>query len=165
MKVKAWLSLGSNIDRERHLRAALGALSRQFGGLRSSSVYESRAVGFEGAPFLNMVVGIETDKSPDELKTLLRGIEVQEGRQREAGKFSARTLDIDLLTYGNQVIERHGKVLIPRDEITRYAFVLGPLAEVAGEERHPLFGTSYAELWAAQGPASNEMRRIELDLH
>ncbi len=147
MRVRSWLSLGSNIDRERHLSAAIKALGRIFGDLVLSPVYESEAVGFEGAPFLNMVVGVETGLPPELLLKSLRSIEDQAGRSRDGARFSARTLDIDLLTYGNQVITRDGRVEIPRADITRYAFVLLPLSHVAGEEQHPLTGKRYSELW------------------
>ena len=141
-----WVSVGSNIERGRHVRAAVDALARAFGSLRLSPVYETPAQGFEGDPFYNLVIGFETALPPQELHVLLRRIEGDNGRRRGAGKFSARTLDLDLLTYGDQVTDAGGKHL-PRDEITRYAFVLKPLADVAGGERHPELGQTYAELW------------------
>jgi 2-amino-4-hydroxy-6-hydroxymethyldihydropteridine diphosphokinase len=76
----------------------------------------------------------------------LRAIEEAHGRLRDGPKFSSRTLDIDLLTLGDQVVHA-GKLELPRDEILKYAFVLRPLADVAPEERHPLVGRSYRELW------------------
>ena len=145
--MRAWLSLGSNIDREHNIRSAVRELENIYGGLVRSSVYESAAVGTEGAHFLNMVVGIETDVSLTELSSRLRAIEEGHGRERGEDRFAPRTLDIDLLTYGDRIVRNGESVLLPRDEITRYAFVLRPLAEVAGAERHPLNGKSYRELW------------------
>ena len=142
-----WLSLGSNIDPRRQIPAALESLKRHFGELVVSPVYESRAVGFSGDNFHNLVVGVETKLTPRELAGALRHIESLHGRVRSAEKFSSRTLDIDLLTYGDRVIDEPG-VQVPRDEILRYAFVLLPLSEVAPDERHPVNGRTYRALWA-----------------
>ena len=144
---RVWISIGSNIDREHHIRAALRELRALFGVLRVSPVYETEAVGFEGDAFYNLVVGVETDRRPAELHRLMREIEARNGRQRRGSKFSSRTLDLDLLTYGNEVTDEGGKPL-PRDEILKYAFVLAPLADVAPGERHPETGQTYRELWA-----------------
>lgn len=144
--VRIWLSLGSNIDRERNIRAALHDLQAEFGPLRVSRVYESEAVGFSGDAFYNLVVGVDTDRPVSELIRLFRAIESAHGRTREGGGFASRTLDIDLLTYGEQVLELDG-LHLPRDEITRYAFVLLPLSELAGDSRHPELGETYRELW------------------
>lgn len=145
---RVWLSIGSNIDRERHIGGALERLRREFGELAVSRVYETEAVGFSGDAFYNLVVGLDTDLSPQELNARMHAIEAAHGRKRGGEKFAPRTLDIDLLTYGDQVLSRPGLEL-PRDEILKYAFVLGPLAEVAPHERHPLDGRTYAELWQA----------------
>ena len=156
-----WVSVGSNIDRERHIRGAIQALRDRFGELRLSSVYETPAEGFDGDPFYNLVAGFHPDRSPAELHELLRDIEAAHGRDRVGPKFSARTLDIDLLTYDDRVTEEGGKAL-PRDEIVKYAFVLGPLAEVAAGERHPQLGISYGELWADfDARARQAMRRVD----
>lgn len=141
----AYLGLGSNIDRERNLRGGVARLRESFPGLRLSTVYESEAVGFNGAPFLNLVAEIETELSVGELAALLRTIEKEHGRERGEKKFSSRTLDIDILTYGAETGEIEG-VSLPRDEILRYAFVLAPLAELAPETLHPTVGRSYRSL-------------------
>lgn len=146
MMVTVYLSLGSNIDRERHIRAAVSTLQREFGAVALSSVYETAAVGFNGDPFYNLVAAIDTDRPLRDLATWLRGVEAAHGRDREAPKFSARTLDIDVLTYGQEVGVVDG-IELPRDEILKHAFVLAPLAELAPAARHPALGLSYAELW------------------
>ncbi len=83
-----------------------------------------------------------------ELSPIFTEIEEMHGRTRQCKKFSSRTLDIDLLLYGDVVLEE-GKLKLPRDEITRYAFVLEPLAEIAPDHKHPVSGQRYADLWAA----------------
>ncbi|MEW8014727.1 MAG: 2-amino-4-hydroxy-6-hydroxymethyldihydropteridine diphosphokinase [Candidatus Sedimenticola endophacoides] len=145
---RVWLSLGSNVDRAHNIRGALGALAGEFGELVVSRVFESEAVGFDGDPFYNLVVGLETRLGVDPLVGRLRAIEARFGRRRGGDKFAPRALDIDLLTYGGRVSEETA-VPLPRDEILKYAFVLLPLSEVAPEERHPRTGERYADLWAA----------------
>ena len=139
-----YVSLGSNIDREHNIRTAVEALRFHFGPLIVSSVYETQAQGFDGDPFYNLVVAFETALSVDDTNTILRRIENQQGRQRGEQKFAPRTLDLDLLLYGDAVMESRN---IPRDEITRYAFVLKPLAEIAPDVEHPCQNQAMRELW------------------
>jgi len=146
--VRVYLGLGSNIDRERHILAALDALSAQFGQLLLSSVFESQAVGFEGDPFYNLVVGIDTDWPVSRLSGYLKALEDRHGRRRDGPRYSGRTLDIDILTYGQQSGIVDG-VTLPRGEILHNAFVLWPLAELAPDELHPLVGQRYGDLWRA----------------
>ena len=143
---RVWLSLGSNVDRTRNTQSALKVLGEEFGPLIVSPVYESKAVGFEGDAFYNLVVGIDTDLSAESLMVRFRDIESDHGRVRGNARFSSRTLDIDLLTYGDCSLKQ-GKLELPRDEILRYAFVLLPLSGVAGDEVHPLTGKCYRDLW------------------
>jgi 2-amino-4-hydroxy-6-hydroxymethyldihydropteridine diphosphokinase len=141
-----YLSLGSNIDRYRHISAALDALADEFGELDISTVYESESVGFEGSHFLNLVVGIHSELDIAELSARLKQIEDDNDRNRDGPKFSPRTLDIDILLYGDFVGTTAG-IELPRDEITKNAFVLQPLAELAPKTTHPELEQSYAQLW------------------
>ena len=159
---RCWLSIGSNQDRETSIRGAVTDLRSAFGALVLSKVYESPAEGFAGAPFLNLVAGIETDRSVAEIDRILRGIEDTHGRIRGPNKFAPRTLDIDLLTYGDMVGTLDGREL-PRDEILRYAFVLGPLAEVAPDEALPGTGRTYRELWIGYQPAGAPLVPVLLE--
>jgi 2-amino-4-hydroxy-6-hydroxymethyldihydropteridine diphosphokinase len=142
---RVYLSLGSNIEPRRHLGAALDALAESFGNLLLSPVYESPAVGFEGDHFLNLVVGVATELPVGELAQRLRAIEDTNNRRRGAAKFCSRTLDIDILTYGDAVGVIDG-IRLPRDEILRYAFVLRPLADIAPEVEHPAVQRTYRQL-------------------
>ncbi|KEF30313.1 2-amino-4-hydroxy-6-hydroxymethyldihydropteridine pyrophosphokinase [Marinobacter nitratireducens] len=145
---KVFISIGTNVDRERHVAAALDALSEWFTDLEISPVYESEAVGFDGSPFYNLVVGVRTDWSVGELSQRFKQLEAENGRRRDVPKFSARTLDLDILTYGGEVGTVDG-VELPRGEILKNAFVLQPLADIAGLECHPVCGKSYGELWSS----------------
>jgi 2-amino-4-hydroxy-6-hydroxymethyldihydropteridine diphosphokinase len=145
---KVYVSIGSNIDRERHITASLDALAKNFSALEISSVYESEAVGFSGDNFFNLVVGFDTTMPVGDLSVCLRDIEHDNGRNRGLERFSARTLDIDILTYGDYVGEIDG-VVLPRAEILENAFVLLPLAEIAPDQEHPVVRQSFAVLWRA----------------
>lgn len=141
----AYVSVGSNIDRVRSLRNGVEAMQRCFGKLILSSVYESDAEGFEGDRFYNLVVRFNANDI-DEVEQVLHRIEMDNGRAREAEKFSSRTLDLDLLLFGDAVLAGQG-IYVPRKEITHYAFVLWPLAELAPELKHPISGKTYRQLW------------------
>lgn len=141
-----WVSLGSNLDRTASLRGAVHLLRERVGNLVLSSVYESASVGSPGPPFYNLVAGFATNLRVAELNRWFHEIETAFGRERTADKNAPRTLDLDLLTYGEQVGISDGQAL-PRDEILRYGFVLGPLAEIAPDDRHPANGRRYGELW------------------
>lgn len=154
-----YVSIGSNIDRELHIPGSIKTLTAHFGHLNLSSIYETEAVGFTGDPFYNLVAAFDSSLDVTEIMDILRQIELANGRNRDCKKFSARTLDLDLLLYGDHIINE-GRIQIPRDEIERYAFVLEPLAEIAGHLRHPVTGRRYAEMWADFDKTGIHQRRV-----
>lgn len=158
---KAYVSIGSNVEPEANVRSALRALRERFGPLDTSPVYESAAIGFEGAPFFNLVVAFETDLPPSAVQQTLNAIEDDHGRQRSGPKFSPRTLDLDLVLYGDTVATE-GRLRLPRAEVSRYAFVLAPLADIAGDMRHPVTGERFSDMWEAFDRASQPLRRVHL---
>jgi 2-amino-4-hydroxy-6-hydroxymethyldihydropteridine diphosphokinase len=157
---RVYLGIGSNIERERYLVAGLDALSVLCGELELSSVYDCAAIGFDGRPFLNMVVGLDTDAGVGALARDLRRIELEHGRDPDAVRYSPRQLDIDLLTYDDLAGQVDG-ILLPRPEILENAFVLRPLAELAPAARHPLTGRSYAVHWRDYDQAAQAVRRVD----
>ena len=145
---RVFVSIGSNIDRYRHITCALDALDAEFDDLLISRVYQSESVGFEGDDFLNLVVAFNCEQNLGELSKWLRQVEDSNGRRRDGPKFSSRTLDIDILSY-DQLVGTIDGVQLPRDEISRNAFVLRPLVDIAPDALHPELKKSYQSLWNA----------------
>ena len=141
-----FVGIGSNIDRETSVRAGVADLREKYGELQLSSVYESEAVGFEGDAFYNLVASFDTSDSVDQVIKSLAKIEETHGRVRGSERFSSRTLDLDLLLYGNLVASGEG-YHVPRDEIPRYAFVLWPLSELEPTMKHPQTGETFLAMW------------------
>jgi 2-amino-4-hydroxy-6-hydroxymethyldihydropteridine diphosphokinase len=159
---RIYISLGSNIDRERNTQAGVSALRQRFGELELSSVYESEAVGFDGDAFYNMVIACEVDEDVHSVNRALAEIEDAYGRDRSGPRFSSRTLDLDLLLYDDLVLDENG-LRLPREEILKNAFVLWPLAEIAPQLVHPVTGRTYAELWESFDKSRETLAPIDYD--
>ena len=159
---RIYLSLGSNIDREQHICAALDALSDAFGELEISTVFESVAVGFEGDSFYNLVVGIQADQTVGQITKILKYIEDCNGRDRSAPKFGPRSLDIDILTVDDLVGEVDG-IRLPRNEVLKNAFVLQPLAELAPKMLHPETHQTMTEHWQAFDKQSQKLWPVDFN--
>ena len=153
---RVFVSAGSNIDPRSNLETACAALQERYAELELSPVYESPAEGFDGPPFLNLVVSFRTEETARDVLGALAGLEARAGRDRSSGKFSSRTLDLDLLLYGDRV---DATLKLPHPDIEHYAFVLRPLADLAPNLRHLLSGETIAELWAAF-PGPHKLRRL-----
>jgi 2-amino-4-hydroxy-6-hydroxymethyldihydropteridine diphosphokinase len=154
---QVYLGLGSNIDPEKNLSIGIRELRWRFGELMLSDIYESEAVGFEGADFLNMVVGLEADETPQEIVWQAELIHEFVGRDRESGRYSSRPLDIDLLLYDKLVVDEP-RLKLPRCDVLDYSFVLRPLAEIAPGFRHPVTGKTLDEHWQEFDASSHPLR-------
>lgn len=157
-----YVSLGSNIDREENLRTAVHELAASYGELELSPVYESRAVGFDGEAFYNLVVGFDTEEPPERIKERLGEIETQCGRRRDGPRLGSRTLDLDLILYGDS-IWRDDLFELPHPDIRRYPFVLRPLADIAPERRYPGTQMTFATMWSVFDSAKAEMQAVAFD--
>ena len=124
--MKYFLSLGSNIEPEKNLDIAIGALEKILDEMNCSSIHQTKAEGFEGEDFLNLVISGISPLSFESLNKMLKSIEDTAGRDRGAPKFSARTLDIDIVLLLNDEEE----ILFESDEIAKYTFVSEPLKEL-----------------------------------
>lgn len=161
--VQVFLSAGSNIEPEQNLRMACRALRREFGELCLSSVYRNKSQGFEADDFLNMVIGLETGRDPMYVQNRLEGLHKRAGRVRGADPFSSRTLDLDVLVYG-KLVQDVPNLKLPRDDIEKYSFVAGPLAEVAPDFRHPRTGQTFGDIWEKFDRDQHPLHKIDCPL-
>ncbi|MES2405019.1 MAG: 2-amino-4-hydroxy-6-hydroxymethyldihydropteridine diphosphokinase [Pseudomonadota bacterium] len=154
---RAYLSLGSNVDAERHLAEALHALRERFGALYVSPTCRSAAVGFEGAAFLNNAAAFECDLDRDSLRAWLRTLEDASGRDRTLPRYADRTLDLDIALWceGDRCTTD-----LTREEFER-AHVLAPLAALAPDLHEPFTGTPLVERWRQLAATLPKLERLD----
>lgn len=150
---KVYLSLGSNLEPEKHLDAAVKALRETFGAVVLSDWLRTRAVGFDGPDFVNGAAVIETDWDVCRLNEWLHALEDAHGRRRDVPRFSSRTLDIDIVFFDDLILDEPGNLRIPRPEL-KHAFVLQPLAQIAPDFVNPETGKTLAAMWREFSAAS-----------
>ncbi|MCX5726568.1 MAG: 2-amino-4-hydroxy-6-hydroxymethyldihydropteridine diphosphokinase [Candidatus Saganbacteria bacterium] len=147
--IHAYLSLGSNVgEREEYIEQAIFILKKSKGikVIKKSPNYETQAEGIKNQPpFINAAVEIETTLPPHPLLDVLEGIENTLGREREI-EWGPRTMDIDILFYGNEVVS-DDKLQIPHPLLHERIFVLMPLAEIAPHFIHPVLEKTIADLY------------------
>jgi len=140
-----YVGIGSNFEREKNIRYALACLHKTYMHLTISSVYKNKDIRCEGDDFYNLVAGFNTNADLVNLIKSFQNIEYRCGRVRNK-KDSIYPLDIDLLLFGD-LIYKKGKIQVPRAELIEHTFVLRPLAEIAGNEKHPEIGKRFKDLW------------------
>jgi 2-amino-4-hydroxy-6-hydroxymethyldihydropteridine diphosphokinase len=161
MKTDVYVAAGSNIEPLKNLRRAIDALATHYGALKVSSAYRNKAVGFAGEDFVNMAVGFATEQRVEEVLARLHTIEESCGRPRAAPRWAPRSMDLDVLMYDALVCDRPGLAL-PRPDLLKRPYMLGPLAELAPALRHPTDGRTMAELWAAFDHTAHPLQKVQL---
>lgn len=151
---EVYVAAGSNVEPARHMSQAVAELERAFAGVRFSSWYRNRALGFDGEDFINLVAGFVTPLPVRAVLERLHAIEARCGRSREAPRWAPRSMDLDVLLYDDLTCEEPG-LKLPRPDLLKRAYMLGPLAELAPDLIHPTAGVSIGELW----------RRFDRDAH
>lgn len=158
-----YVAAGSNVAPLENLRRALDVLDRHFAPITVSRAYANAAVGFEGDDFINLVVGFRTGLTVREVIERLHEAETACGRARSAPKWAPRAMDLDILLFGDMVCVEPGLTL-PRPDLLKRPYMLGPAAEIAPEVVHPVERRTLGELWqnmqATQ--AAHAMRPVEL---
>lgn len=158
---RAYLSLGSNREPETHLRSAFAALRERFASVLVSPVYRTRAVGFDGADFLNAAAVIESELDPYALNDWLHALEDAHGRDRSGPRYGDRTLDIDIVLFDDRVLVGPGNLCLPRPEL-KHAFVLKPLADIAPDVVVPGDGRTLAQMWAGHAEHARPLAVVAL---
>lgn len=159
---EVFVAAGSNVRPRANLRRALAMLAGEFPGLRASPAYANPAAGFAGDDFINLVAGFTTERPLDEVAGILKSIERTLGREPGAPKWGPRTLDLDLLLYGD-LAGLHGAVRLPHRDLATRAWVLGPLAALAPGLRHPVSGETVGELWRRFDRALHPLAETSLE--
>ena len=157
-----YISIGSNVHPEQHIRSCLRALVLEFDHLELSPIYQNPAEGFDGDDFLNLVASFETNDSAPAVARKLSLLENLLGRLRVGEKFGPRALDIDILLYGDEVI-KFGKYAFPRDELVKYPFMLKPLIDIAPALTHPETREPFIELWRELSNKKHTLTEIKLN--
>jgi len=160
---RVYVAAGSNVAPVENLERAAGELRRSFGAVQCSAAYRNAAVGFEGEDFINFVAAFDTAREVHAVIHELQRIEGLCGRTRDAPKWAPRSMDLDILLYGDRVSDEPGLVL-PRPDLLRRPYMLGPMAELAPQAVHPTLGKTMAQLWREFAGAAHDMARVDLDL-
>ena len=154
-----YVAVGSNVEPERNLALATRELRREFPDVRFSPWYRNPAVGFEGADFINLVAGFNTTLPVGAVVARLQAIESLCGRPREAPRWAPRSMDLDILLYGDTVCDEP-RLKLPRPDLLKRAFMLGPLAELAPDLVHPTAGVTIHELWSRFDAVAHPMQKV-----
>jgi len=154
-----YVAAGSNVDPVRHLQLAVRELRQLYPQLKVSPAYRNKAVGFEGDDFVNLVVGFQTSLTPEQVRQQLQQVEAACGRAPDAPKWAPRTMDLDILLFGDLVSNTPGLV-VPRPDLIRRPYMLKPMMDIGPDVLHPVSGKSIGQLWREFDSAAHEMTTV-----
>jgi 2-amino-4-hydroxy-6-hydroxymethyldihydropteridine diphosphokinase len=160
---RVFVAAGSNVEPETHLARAAAEIAHTWPDARFSRAYRNAAVGFEGPEFINLVCGFTTAQPLVAVIARLRAIETQCGRPRYAPKWASRTMDLDVLLFGDRV-EKTSEYTLPRPDLLKRPYMLGPMAEIAPDVVHPVEGRTIGELWSAFDQDGHSMTPVPITL-
>lgn len=163
-RVDAYVALGSNVDAIEHVRQAAALLRGLHTDARFSACYRNVAVGFHGADFINAVAVFATAQTLPALVAELHTVEERCGRRRDDPKWAPRAMDLDVLLLGDRIEHGPGYHL-PRADLLRRAYMLGPAAELAPQLIHPQARRPLRDLWRELQPRTPPLKRLDLDLN
>ncbi len=152
------ISLGSNIEPQLNLEKATNEIAKFATLEKTSKIYKSKSVGFEGNDFLNQVILCDVKFELEETYFKLKKIETEMGRVKNVNKFSDRLIDLDLLTFNDEISV--GKITLPHNDILKYSFVLVPFAEIYPEFIHPVNQKSIETLLKEKNSFLSEVEKI-----
>jgi 2-amino-4-hydroxy-6-hydroxymethyldihydropteridine diphosphokinase len=161
--VPVFVAAGSNLDPRHNLETACAAIAHSWPDARFSRAYSNVAVGFDGPDFINLVTGFSTAQPLDAVIARLRAIETQCGRPRFAPKWASRTMDLDVLLFGDRV-EKTADYTLPRPDLLKRPYMLGPLAELAPQVQHPTEHKTIGALWKEFDDGAHAMVAVPLTL-
>jgi 2-amino-4-hydroxy-6-hydroxymethyldihydropteridine diphosphokinase len=160
---RVYVAAGSNVEPEKNLVRACREIAAIWPDAIFSRVYRNRAVGFEGPDFLNMVIGFNAGEPIATVIARLREIEILCGRPRNSPKWASRAMDLDVLLFGERV-EKTADYTVPRPDLIKRPYMLGPMAELAPDVMHPTANKTIGELWREFDSAAHAMTPVEIDL-
>jgi 2-amino-4-hydroxy-6-hydroxymethyldihydropteridine diphosphokinase len=159
--VRVFVAAGSNVEPEKNLERACAEIAHTWPDAYFSRAWRNAAVGFEGPDFINLVVGFSAAQPLHFVIEKLRGIETNCGRPRYAPKWATRTMDLDVLLFGDRV-EKTTDYTLPRPDLLKRPYMLGPLAEIAPDFMHPTAHKTIALLWSEFDRDGHQMQEVGL---
>jgi 2-amino-4-hydroxy-6-hydroxymethyldihydropteridine diphosphokinase len=160
-RARVFVAAGSNVQPEQNLARACAEIAGSWPDAQFSRAYRNAAVGFDGPDFINLVVGFSTHQSIDVVIARLREIETLCGRPRNAPKWASRAMDLDVLLFGGR-IERTAEYTLPRPDLLKRPYMLGPLAEIAPDVMHPTANKTIGVLWQEFDRAAHAMIAVPI---
>ena len=159
--VRVFVAAGSNVEPEKNLERACAEIRHTWPDAHFSRAWRNAAVGFEGPDFINLVVGFSAAQPLHYVIEKLRGIETNCGRPRYAPKWASRTMDLDVLLFGD-LVEKTADYTLPRPDLLKRPYMLGPLAEIAPDFMHPTAHKTIGGLWAEFDRDGHQMQEVKI---